>query len=289
MNWLTNFVKPTLKKIVNYNEVPDDLWVKCNNCAQSIFHRDLKNNHHICTQCGYHFRISPTERLSQIFDDGEYNIFELPKVKEDPLKFKDQKKYTERLKIARQKTKSYDALTVASGKINNQQTVVAVFNFNFMGGSMGSYVGEAFIAASMLAITQKTPFVVITASGGARMQEGMISLMQMARTTVAVEKIKEEKLPYIVVLTDPTTGGVSASFAMIGDIAIAEKGATIAFAGRRVVEQTIGEKLPDDAQTSEFLFKKGMVDIVVDRTELKDTLGKIINVLMTKNNNTEEK
>ncbi len=279
MNWLTNYVKPKLRDLVRPKEIPDNLWHKCPKCGQMIFHRDLKKNHQVCQHCGHHMRLSVTERLEMMFDEGKYTRAELPKVPSDPLKFSDRRKYKDRIKEANNKTKETDALVVAHGKMGGQNVVIAAFNFDYMAGSMGTAVGEGLVAASKLAIVQDAALIVVPASGGARMQEGILSLMQMARTTIGVERVKEAGLPYIVVLTDPTTGGVSASFAMLGDIAIAESGAVIGFAGRRVIEQTIREQLPDDFQTAEYLYEHGMVDMVVRRHELRPTLVRVLSLL----------
>ncbi len=279
MNWLTNYVKPKLRDLVRPKEIPDNLWHKCSSCGQMIFHRDLAKNHQVCQHCGHHMRLSVTERLELLFDDATYTRAELPKVKADPLKFSDRRKYKDRIKEANAKTKEEDALVVAHGKMGGQNVVIAAFNFSYMGGSMGTGVGEGLVAASKLAIVQDASLIVVPASGGARMQEGILSLMQMARTTIGVERVKEAGLPYIVVLTDPTTGGVSASFAMLGDVAIAESGAVIGFAGRRVIEQTIREQLPDDFQTAEYLYEHGMVDMVVRRHELRTTLIRVLSLL----------
>lgn len=279
MNWLTNFVKPKLRDLVRTKEIPDNLWHKCKKCGQMIFHRDLTKNQHVCQHCGYHMRLSVTARLEMMFDEGNYTRAELPKVIHDPLKFSDRRKYSDRIKEAKKKTKEEDALIVAHGKMGGQNVVIAAFNFDYMAGSMGTAVGEGLVTASKLAIVQDAAFIVVPASGGARMQEGILSLMQMARSTIGVERVKEAGLPYIVVLSDPTTGGVSASFAMLGDVAIAESGAVIGFAGRRVIEQTIREQLPDDFQTAEYLYEHGMVDMVVRRHELRPTLINVLSLL----------
>jgi acetyl-CoA carboxylase carboxyl transferase subunit beta len=279
VNWLTNFVRPKLRALVNKNNVPENLWHKCPGCDQMIFHRDLENNLHVCQNCNHHLRISADKRLSIMFDDGVYTRAQLPDVPDDPLKFRDRKRYTDRLKESRAQTKERDAVVVASGKINKLPAVVALFNFDFMGGSMGVAAGEGIVAAARLAVREQSSLIVNPASGGARMQEGILSLMQMPRTIIAVQELKEAGLPYIVLLSDPTTGGVSASFAMLGDIHIAEPGATIGFAGRRVIEQTVRETLPDDFQRSEFLLEHGMVDCIVQRSELRETLGRIIALL----------
>ncbi|NKB55769.1 MAG: acetyl-CoA carboxylase carboxyltransferase subunit beta [Alphaproteobacteria bacterium] len=279
MNWLTNFVRPKLQALVKKNDVPENLWSKCPGCDQMIFHRDLTNNLHVCQYCNYHLRIPTDLRLKILFDDGVYRKVELADIPDDPLKFRDRKRYTDRLKESRAQTKERDAVVVATGRMNDLPVVVALFNFDFMGGSMGVASGEGIVKAARLAVSQQASLIVNPASGGARMQEGILSLMQMPRTIIAVQELKEAGLPYIVLLTDPTTGGVSASFAMLGDIHVAEPGATIGFAGRRVIEQTVRETLPDDFQRSEFLFEHGMVDCIVSRGELRDTLSRIIGLL----------
>ena len=280
MNWLTNYVRPKLQALVRPKEIPDNLWHKCPACGHMIFHRDLDRDLHVCQHCQHHLRLSVTKRLELLFDDGRFQRIELPKTEDDPLKFRDLKRYTDRLKDARAKTSEHDAIVVAHGRMGGTNVVVAAFNFDFQGGSMGVAVGEGVVAAAELAVLQDAPLIVVPASGGARMQEGILSLMQMARTTVAVDKVKEKRLPYIVLLTDPTTGGVSASFAMLGDIAIAETGAVIGFAGARVIESTIREKLPEGFQKAEYLLDKGMVDMVVHRRDLRDTLVRVISLLM---------
>ena len=279
MNWLTNYVRPKLQALVRPKEVPDNLWHKCPSCGHMIFHRDLEKTLNVCQHCGHHMRLAVKKRLEMLFDDGRYTRIELPKVIDDPLKFKDQKRYSDRLKDTRNKTGEHDAIIVAHGRCAGQNVVIAAFNFDFQGGSMGIAVGEGIVAAAELAVLQDAPLIVIPASGGARMQEGILSLMQMARTTVAVDKVKEKRLPYIVLLTDPTTGGVSASFAMLGDIAIAEPGCVIGFAGARVIESTIREKLPEGFQRAEYLLDKGMIDMVVHRKDLTATLGRILSML----------
>ncbi len=278
MNWLTNYVRPKLQALVR-KDVPDNLWRKCGGCGHMIFHRDLEKAMNVCSHCGYHMRLPVLRRLELLFDEGRYQRIELPKTPDDPLKFRDQKRYADRLKDTRAKTGETDAIVVAHGRMGGIGVVIAAFNFDFQGGSMGVAVGEGIVAAAELALLQEAPLIVIPASGGARMQEGVLSLMQMARTTVAVSRVKERRLPYIVVLTDPTTGGVSASFAMLGDIAIAETGAVIGFAGARVIESTIREKLPEGFQRAEYLLDKGMVDMVVRRPELRDTLVRVLGLL----------
>ena len=279
MNWLTNFVRPKIQMLVGPKEVPENLWSKCPSCGHMIFHRDLENNNFVCQHCGHHMRLSVTKRLELLFDEGKYQRIDLPKVPADPLKFKDAKRYSDRLKDSRSKTGEQDAIIVAHGTLDGRNVVIAAFNFDFMGGSMGTAVGEGIVAAAELAMVQEAPLIVIPASGGARMQEGVLSLMQMARTTVAVERVKEKGLPFIVLLTDPTTGGVTASFAMLGDVAIAEPGTVIGFAGARVIENTIREKLPEGFQRAEYLLEHGMIDMVVPRNDLRDTLARVVGLL----------
>ena len=280
MNWLKNFVPPKLRNLVTgQKDIPENLWHKCSSCAQMIFHRDLDKNNHVCQHCGHHMRINAEARLKLLFNGDAYTALELEGTIADPLKFKDIKKYSDRIKDARAKTGKVDAITVASGNMGNNPVVVAVFDFSFMGGSMGIAVGNGLVAAAREAVDKNASFIVIPSSGGARMQEGILSLMQMTRSTVAVEEVKEAGLPYIVVLTDPTTGGVTASFAMLGDIAIAEPGCQIGFAGQRVIEQTIRETLPEGFQTAEYLFDHGMVDMVTHRDELRETLIRITGLL----------
>lgn len=285
MNWLRDFVRPKVKKAVSTKDIADNLWCKCPACGQMLFSKELKKSMYVCTNCDHHLRLYIDKRLTMLFDKGEYNEISLPKIKDDPLKFKDTKKYTDRLKAYRKETGREDAIVVAQGEIGGITSVVAAIDFNFMGGSMGQAVGEGIVKAAEIAIKGKCPLITVSASGGARMQEGMLSLMQMARTTAAVNLVKENKLPFISILTDPTTGGVSASFAMLGDIHIAEKGCLIGFAGQRVIEQTIREKLPAGFQRAEYLKEHGMVDIVVRRQEMKDELVKVISILMHKKPN----
>ena len=279
MNWLTSYVRPKLQSLVGAKEIPDNLWEKCPSCGAMIYHRELEQNFRICPQCSHHMRLEPEKRLEMMFDNGEYTLIELPEVKEDPLNFSDLKDYTDRLKDARKKTKKNDAILVASGTMDGRNVVVGTFNFAFMAGSMGTAVGESIVAAVELAILQDATLILIPASGGARMQEGILSLMQMARTTMAVRKLKEKGLPYIVILTDPTMGGVSASFAMLGDVAIAAPDALIGFAGARVIEQTIRASLPEGFQKAEYLLEHGMVDMVVDRRQIRPTVIKLIGML----------
>jgi len=282
MSWLTEVVRPKIRNLLGRREMPDNLWQQCPACQQMLFHRDLERNRKVCTHCGFHMRPEALERLRWTFDDKNFTRIELPKVPVDPLRFRDQKKYTDRLKDARDRTKLDDALVVAHGTIGGKKAVVAVMAFEFMAGSMGAAVGEGIVAAAKLAVLQKAPLIVFTASGGARMQEGPVSLMQMPRTTIATQLVKEAGLPFIVVLTDPTTGGVTASFAMLGDIQIAEPGAMIAFAGARVIEQTVREKLPEGFQRAEYLLEHGILDMVVRRTEMRETLARLIGLLTAK-------
>jgi acetyl-CoA carboxylase carboxyl transferase subunit beta len=279
MNWLRNVVKPKLRALVT-REIPDNLWHKCPGCGQMIFHRELTENLHVCRQCGFHLKFDPKARLVLLYDRGQYERIALPAVPKDPLHFKDLKKYTDRLKDSRNKTQEEDALIIAFGLIGGHKAVTALFNFEFMGGSMGVAVGEGIVKAADFARENKAALIIIPASGGARMQEGILSLMQMARTTVAISQLRESRLPYITILTDPTSGGVTASFAMLGDITIAEPKATICFAGRRVIEQTIKQQLPANFQTSEYLQEHGMVDMVVARRDLKKKLDNLLSLLM---------
>jgi len=280
MNWLANFVRPKLRELVGQKEIPDNLWNKCTSCGEMIFHRDLEKLLRVCGHCGHHMRLPAPVRLKMLFDDGAYDVIELPETVVDPLKFRDRKRYSERLKDAQVKTGSTDALTVAHGTMGGMGVVIAALDFEFMGGSMGVAVGEGILAAARLAVVQGAPLIAISSSGGARMQEGILSLMQMPRTTIAIDEVKEAGLPYVVVLGDPTTGGVSASFAMLGDIAIAEPGAVIGFAGARVIEQTIRETLPEGFQRAEYLLDHGMIDMVVHRSELRQTLIRILGLLV---------
>ena len=278
MNWLTEIVRPKIKKTTP-KEIADNLWVRCPNCNQMLFSKELKDSHYVCTACGHHLRLYVEKRFRLLFDDEQYTLVDLPVVQDDPLKFKDIQKYSDRLKSNRKKTGCQDAIQVASGKIGSIASVVAAMDFSFMGGSMGIAVGEGIVKAAKLALKDKEPLITVTASGGARMQEGMLSLMQMARTTAAINELKEAGIPFISILTDPTTGGVSASFAMLGDVNIAEKGCLIGFAGQRVIEQTIHEKLPEGFQRAEYLLEHGMVDMVVDRAHMKEELVKVLSAL----------
>ena len=282
MNWLTNFVRPGMRGFSRKRDVLDSLWSKCPSCSQMLFHRDLEENQHVCPACNHHLRIGPDQRFKALLDDSQFSRVALPPVLIDPLKFRDQKRYTDRLKESRTKTGEEEAVVVAHGAMGGQKAVIAVQNFAFMGGSMGLAAGEALIAAAQVAVLQKAALIVFSAAGGARMQEGILSLMQMPRTTIAVELVREAGLPYIVVLTDPTTGGVTASYAMLGDISIAEPGALIGFAGPRVIEETIREQLPEGFQRAEFLLEHGMIDMVVHRHELRTKLTQILDLLMNR-------
>lgn len=280
MNWLSNFIRPKISGFVEKKDVPDNLWDKCPACEGMLFHRDIEESHNVCYHCGHHLPQNIFDRLEMLFDDGAYTETPVPDVAHDPLKFKDRKRYADRLKDTKSKLKRKDAIVIAHGKIGGIPTVIAGFDFRFMGGSMGSAVGQGIVEAAKLAVKKKAAFITIPASGGARMQEGALSLMQMPRTIVAIDMVKEAGLPYIVLLTNPTTGGVSASFAMLGDIHIAEPGAMIGFAGKRVIQETIREELPEDFQTSEYLLEHGMVDMVVPRNQLRNKLASVLSILM---------
>jgi acetyl-CoA carboxylase carboxyl transferase subunit beta len=281
MNWLTNFVRPKIRALVG-SDVPDNLWKKCPQCEQMIFHKELIAHLQVCPHCDAHLRLSVDERIKSLFDGDHFTRISSKPYVIDPLKFKDTKRYADRVKDAREATSENDAAVVGYGRIGGNKTVAVFFLFEFMGGSMGSAVGEAFVAGAEFAIAKGYSFLVVSCSGGARMQEGIFSLMQMPRTVVAVNRIKEAALPYISLLTNPTTGGVSASFAMLGDIHIAEPGALIAFTGPRVIEGTIREKLPDGFQQSEYLLNHGMIDMVVRRWDLKEAIAKILSILTHK-------
>ena len=276
MNWLTNFVKPKLSSLVKRRDVPEKLWNNCVSCGNMIHHKDLKENLYVCVNCNYHFRMSAEDRIKLFFEDGNYSEIIPDKISDDPLNFTDKKKYKDRLKEYRKKTNRDDAFILLKGKIKDKEIISGLMNFEFMGGSMGRAVGGAIVKGAKIAVENKLPYVIVTSSGGARMQEGIISLMQMPRTIAAVDLLNENNIPYIVVLTEPTTGGVTASFAMLGDITIAEQGATIGFAGKRVIQDTIREELPIDFQKAEYLKDHGMVDIVSHRKNLKETLYKVL-------------
>ena len=281
MNWINNVVRPKIRGLWQKREMPENLWVKCPETGQMVFHRDLEANQFVVPGSGYHMRIGAEARLKGLFDGGKFEVVPIPDVAVDPLKFRDQKRYSDRLKEARAKTGMSDAMLTGVGTLDGLSIVAAVQDFSFMGGSLGMAAGEAIIAGMSKAVELKIPYILFVSSGGARMQEGILSLMQMPRTTVAVQRLREAKLPYIVVLTNPTTGGVTASYAMLGDIHIAEPGALIGFAGPRVIEQTIREKLPDGFQRSEYLLAHGMIDMVVHRHEIRETLSKLCSLLVT--------
>ena len=276
MNWLTNFVKPKLSALVRKKEVPENLWNNCPSCATMIHHKDLNENLRVCASCNYHFRMTAEKRIEVLFSTEKFTEIKLETIPDDPLKFYDKKKYKDRLKEYRKKTGREDAFILGIGDIDNKKAIYGFMNFNFMGGSMGRAVGKGIVRGAQKAIENKYPYIIFTSSGGARMQEGTISLMQMPRTVAAVELLNVNKIPYIVVLTEPTTGGVTASFAMLGDITIAEKGSTIGFAGKRVIQDTIREELPFNFQKAEYLYEHGMVDIVVERKNLKKTISSLL-------------
>ena len=280
MNWISNYVRPRINSLFSRRDVPENLWTKCTECGTMLFHRELSQSINVCPNCDHHMNISPRDRLKNLFDDGKFIELDVPKPINDPLSFKDQKKYPERMKSAQKKTESEEAMVVAEGYMGRARVVTAVQDFGFMGGSMGMYVGNAIIEACKLAVEKKCPLILFSAAGGARMQEGILSLMQMPRTTVAIQLLKEAKLPFIVVLTHPTTGGVTASYAMLGDVQIAEPNALICFAGPRVIEQTIREKLPEGFQRAEYLLDHGMLDRVIHRGHMKDELISLTRMLM---------
>ncbi len=278
MNWYSNVVPPKIKALIK-REAPENLWVKCPESGQLVFHKDIEANLYVVPGSGYHMRCPVETRLANLFDYGECELLPTPEAPTDPLKFRDIKRYVDKLKEYRVKTGMADAVTLAFGKLEDSPVTVAIQDFEFLGGSLGMAAGEAIIAGCEHALAKRTPFVIFTASGGARMQEGMFSLMQMPRTTIAVQRLREARLPYIVVLTNPTTGGVTASYAMLGDVQIAEPGAIIGFAGARVIEQTIREKLPEGFQRAEYLRDHGMVDLVVPRQEMRETLARLCGLL----------
>ena len=277
MSWLSRVRSgiPFLPK----RQTVENLWHKCVKCGTMVFVKEWEENYSVCPRCDFHDRIGPTKRFEQLFDAAEYELMAAPEVREDPLRFKDSKRYTERLKAARTANGERDALVNARGKLDGRKIIIGVQDFAFMGGSMGIAVGAAIVAGIRAAIADNSPYILFTAAGGARMQEGILSLMQMPRTTVALTELREAGLPYIVVLTDPTTGGVTASYAMLGDVQLAEPGALIGFAGQRVIEQTIREKLPEGFQRAEYLLEHGMIDMVVPRSELRERLSMLISYL----------
>ena len=280
MNWISNYVRPRINSIFSRRETPDNLWTKCKECGTMLFHREMSDNLNVCTSCGHHMAITPRDRFISLFDGGIFAEINVPTPIDDPLTFRDQKKYPDRMKAAQKSTGEKDAMLVGTGDIGRTRIVAAAQDFSFMGGSMGMYVGNAIIAAAEAAVKAKCPLILFSAAGGARMQEGILSLMQMPRSTVAIQMLKEAGLPYIVVLTHPTTGGVTASYAMLGDVHIAEPNALICFAGPRVIEQTIREKLPEGFQRAEYLLDHGMMDRVTPRTEMRGELITIVRMLM---------
>jgi acetyl-CoA carboxylase carboxyl transferase subunit beta len=279
MNWISNYVRPKINSLFSRREVPDNLWTKCNECGTMLFHRELADNLNVCTNCEHHMAITPRDRFHALFDNGIFTEISVPLPVSDPLHFRDQKKYPERMRLAQKSTGEAEAMLVAEGQIGRTGLIAVGQDFSFMGGSMGMYVGNAIIAAATRAVERKLPLVLFSAAGGARMQEGILSLMQMPRTTVAVQMLREAGLPYIVVLTHPTTGGVTASYAMLGDVHIAEPNALICFAGPRVIEQTIREKLPEGFQRAEYLLDHGMLDRVTPRGKMRDELISILRML----------
>ena len=280
MNWFKKIVPPGLKKIFSKRSSTKDLWLKCNNCEAMLFHKDAKENLYVCNECDNHMRISAKERFNQLLDQGSIKYIEDPIVPIDPLKFRDEKKYIDRLKESKKKTKISDSVVIGYGSINKINVTLAVHDFQFMGGSLGMAAGESIIKAIKHSLDNHCPFILCASSGGARMQEGILSLMQMPRTTIMIQALREKRIPYIVLLTNPTTGGVTASYAMLGDIHIAEPNALIGFAGPRVIENTIKENLPDGFQKSEYLLDHGMIDMVSHRKDLKNNITSILEILM---------
>ena len=280
MNWFKKIVPPGLKKIFSKRSSTKELWLKCNNCEAMLFHKDVKENLYVCNECDNHMRISAKERFNQLLDQGSIKYIEDPIVPIDPLKFRDEKKYIDRLKESKKKTKIADSVVIGYGSINKINVTLAVHDFQFMGGSLGMAAGESIIKAIKHSLDNHCPFILCASSGGARMQEGILSLMQMPRTTIMIQALREKRIPYIVLLTNPTTGGVTASYAMLGDIHIAEPNALIGFAGPRVIENTIKENLPDGFQKSEYLLDHGMIDMVSHRKDLKNNITSILEILM---------
>jgi acetyl-CoA carboxylase carboxyl transferase subunit beta len=279
VNWI-NSIRPKIRSLLaTKRELPDNLWVKCPDTGQMVFYKDLEANQFVIPGSNYHMRMTAQQRFQHLFDDGEFEIVPIREVAQDPLKFRDGKRYTDRLKAAKSETDLQDAVLVGQGYLEGQEVVAAAQDFRFMGGSLGMAAGEGVIAGMMRAVERHAPFILFAASGGARMQEGILSLMQMPRTTIAVQMLREARLPYLVVLTDPTTGGVTASYAMLGDVHIAEPGALICFAGPRVIQQTIREQLPEGFQKAEYLLAHGMVDMVVHRHQLRETLARLCRLL----------
>ena len=281
MNWINNFVRPKIRSLLpsGKREVPENMWVKCPDSGQMVYYKDLEANQFVIPGSNYHMRMSAQQRLQSLFDSGEYVKVPVQEVAHDPLKFRDGRKYAERLKTTKAETDLDDAVVVAEGALEGQEIVAAVQDFRFMAGSLGMAAGEAVVTGMLRAVDKSVPFILVAASGGARMQEGILSLMQMPRTTIAVQKLREARLPYLVVLTDPTTGGVTASYAMLGDVHIAEPGALICFAGPRVIQQTIREQLPEGFQKAEYLLSHGMIDMVVHRHKMRETLGRLCRLM----------
>ena len=280
MNWITSFVRPKINSMLGRRDVPENLWIKCPETGEMVFHTDLEENMWVIPNSGYHMKITARKKLSYLFDNGEFEELPRPQTSQDPLKFRDSKKYIDRLRDVRAKTGLEDSIIAGIGTVKGVRLVACAHDFFFIAGSLGIAAGEAIIRAFEVAVENKCPLVMFPASGGARMQEGILSLMQLPRTTVAVEMLKEAGLPYIVVLTNPTTGGVSASYAMLGDIHIAEPGAEIGFAGKRVIAQTIHQQLPEGFQTSEYLMEHGMIDMVVDRKDLPNVLARLLKIML---------
>jgi acetyl-CoA carboxylase carboxyl transferase subunit beta len=279
MNWISNYVRPKINSLFSRREVPENLWTKCPECGTMLFHRELTQNLNVCSNCDHHMAITPRDRFAALFDGGIFAEVKVPEPIADPLHFRDQKRYPDRLKAAQKASGEKEAMLVAEGEIGRTPVVAAAQDFGFIGGSLSMYVGNAFVAGAQRAVEMKKPFVVFAAAGGARMQEGILALMQMPRTTVAIQMLKEARLPYVVVLTHPTTGGVTASYAMLGDVQIAEPNALICFAGPRVIEQTIREKLPEGFQRAEYLLDHGMLDMVVHRKKLREELVTVLRML----------
>jgi acetyl-CoA carboxylase carboxyl transferase subunit beta len=280
VNWITNYVRPRINSMLGRREVPENLWIKCPETGEMVFHKDREDNKWVIPASGFHMKMPAKARLADLFDGGVFESLPQPKVAQDPLKFRDSKKYADRLRDSRLKTEQEDTILSGLGLVQGVKLVAVVHEFNFIGGSLGMAAGEAIVKACERALAERCPLVIFPASGGARMQEGILSLMQLPRTTVAVDMLKEAGLPYIVVLTNPTTGGVTASYAMLGDVHIAEPGAEIGFAGKRVIEQTLREKLPEGFQTAEYLLEHGMVDMVVKRHDIPSTLAQMLRILM---------
>ena len=279
MNWINSVVRPKIRGLLQKRDVPENLWVKCPETGQMVFHKDVEANQFVIPGSNYHMRMSAQIRLATFFDEGKYQTLDRVEVPLDPLKFRDERRYTDRLKDAKTKTDLDDAVTAGFGTLEGQDVIAAVQDFGFMGGSLGMAAGDMIITSMLEAVKRETPYILFAASGGARMQEGMFSLMQMPRTTVAVQRLRGARLPYLVILTHPTTGGVTASYAMLGDVHLAEPGALICFAGPRVIEQTIREKLPDGFQRAEYLLEHGMLDMVVPRKELRSRLALLLDYL----------